>query len=209
MPDLKKKNIFYFILLKKGKKKTFAFSGNRRMDEIKITQLYTELKSCDPLFLFQFTRSSDRRIIKCKIKLDPKRIVDKSVAQIVEYNMNTKQENPSIFSDDILNEFFTFTGPVKSKTEPGVFETSCAALSDRIIKLHTRDNKFFMSTTISGEPDTALIGVHVTIDIPKVGVPLLRGITVFGRNKLKEKFFTENLSVAKYVKKFITLMMDK
>jgi len=194
----------FFIFIKNKNNSSLV-----RMDEHKITHLFTELKTNDPRFLFQFTRSCDRRIIKCKIQLDKNGRVGKSVVQLVEFNLSTKQENSSIFSDDILNEFFTFAPPEMSQTEPGVYLTSCAALPDRVIKLHTLNGKFFMTTTIDGEIGTVIIGVHVTIDMPKMAPALLRGITLFGRNKQKEKFFTENLPVAKYVQKFVSLMMDK
>jgi hypothetical protein len=195
---------FEFFFRIRKQKKSLA-----KMNENKIASLYTELKTTDPKFLFQFTRSSDKRIIKCKLHLDKEKHVSRSVVQLVEFNLDTKKENPNTFSDDILTEFFSFSLPIVSKTDPGVYETTCAALPDRVIKLHTHNNKFFMSTAISGEIDTAILGVHVTIDMPKVGPPLLRGITIFGRNKLKEKFCIENLSVAKYVKKFLGMMMDK
>jgi hypothetical protein len=181
------------------------------MNEKSVCAVWVDLKSHDPLFLFQFTRSSDKRIVKAKLNLDKygKPEETKSLVSLVEYNLETEKEDVNrLFTDDALTDFFTFTKPILSDKEPGVYSTSCEALPGRVIKLHTLNSRYFMTTTIEGVNDACILASHTTIDTPKIGYPLLRGIQIYGRNKAKEKFVTESLPIAKYMKKFISMMME-
>ncbi len=182
------------------------------MNEKRISDLYTILKRTDKTMLFQFTRSSDKRVIKCKAMFNDEGKLARGVARIIEYNLETNQELNVPFQDDIIDHFFSFTQPLLSsdgKNDPGAFHTTCKALPGRDILVHTLAAKYFMTTTIAGIPDTSVIGVHVTIDTPANSLPLLRAITMYGYNKAQKKMIQENLSVSSYLSEFAKLMMAR
>ncbi len=183
------------------------------MDNDRIWKLHTLLKRDDREMFFQFTRSSDSRLIKCKAILNDEHKLAKGVAKIVEYDLNIKREKTNApFSDDILDHFFSFTsGKLSSdcKDEPGVYSTTCKALPGRQLYVHTLNDKYFMTTMIGGLENTAVLGVHVTIDIPASAPPLLQKITIYGYNKHHKMHVSENLSIAEYLSQFAKLYLTR
>ena len=153
------------------------------MEDSKMLNLHIQLKMNDPLTLFQCTRSSDLRIVKCKLLLNPDGSISSCVGAIVEHNLKEKKDSiQTRFPDSVVDGFFTFSSPIRSQEEEeGVFLTSIKPLPQRVLKLHTKNKKYYLTTDINGEVNIVILGTHVTVDIPLPhGPPLLRGITLYG-----------------------------
>jgi hypothetical protein len=162
--------------------------------EAKIADIHVQLKKQDPKLLFQFTRSSDFRIVKCRAMQDLDGKLSKSVACVVEHGNDKTQP----FPDTILNAFFTFSKPVE--LNEFTYETSIKGLPSRKLIIHTKKGKFYATTEIGGHGNAIILGVHVSIDYPSKGPPFLRGILLVGLKKETASYVSESLAVGPYLR---------
>jgi len=165
--------------------------------EKKIADTYVKFKKANPKHLFQFTRSCDFRVATCTALIEKDGSLSKSVALVSEpENLTTMP--------DAFYEIFTFSEP--RLCENNIYETSIGGFPSRKLFLHT--NKYVVMTEIAKQENVLLIGVHVTVDMPARGPPLLRGVQLIGMDKRRGCYITEQLPLRPFLKQFSMLCKD-
>jgi hypothetical protein len=167
--------------------------------EEKIAAVYVKLKKENHKHLFQFTRSCDHRIAACTALLEKDGSLSKEVGFTFEHGDAQKASLPEAF----YNAFFTFSDAVR--IGEGIYSTSIHGFPRKQLTVHTR-KKFFMTTEINGHTNCMLLGVHVTVDIPTHGLPLLRGIQLIGLDQ--DIYVSESLPLAPFVKQLSALWLN-
>ncbi len=160
-----------------------------------VFNLHTKLKKDEPKLLVQCTRSCDFKILKLCLLQDKNGTLSNSVVEMREHDKGVTTIQPlpeSIFT------FFCVFSPPKSIAD-GVYETSVKGLPDRKLFVHTKNNKYYVTTEIAKVPNVVFVGVHVTVDLPTHAPPLLRGIMLVGFNRTTKKTVSENLTLGPYL----------
>lgn len=175
--------------------------------EANIAKIHQQLKTEDPRTLFQYTRSSDHRVAKCCILIQPDGSLDPKVAVTSEYLIND-QKSGEPFPAYIYDNFFCFSPPIP--VGDGVYQTSVKGCPSRALFIHiknpnARQEKCWVTTEIDGK-SVIFLGVHTRLDIPNIGPPLLRAIQLIGLDTVEKKYVTESLPIGMYIEQLATIV---